>query len=181
MLSSGAPRLLARRVSSKVIRSNPRLSEGRLLPSRTTTKTTVRFLSSQERDEGKGEESLKETVRKMKKGDKNKSLDEDDEMNEKIDDFMRSAKGSWATFTEEVGKTWGELLNSGEGKSINKKIRHPEDTVEGEAEYTGSVEIMVIDESEHLTAWERMQRRLTEAPIISGKSMIFFSPVVMLL
>lgn len=177
MLSSGAPRLLVRRLSSKVIRSNPRLLEGRLLPSRsapTATKTTVRFLSSQEKDDEKAEESLKDTVRKMKKGDKNKSSDEDDEMNEKIDDFLRSAKGSWATFTEEVGKTWGELLNSGEGKSINKKIRHPEDTVEGEAEYTGSVEIMVIDESEHLTAWERMQRRLTEAPIISGKPMIFF-------
>jgi hypothetical protein len=28
---------------------------------------------------------------------------------------------------------------------------------------------MMIDESEHLTAWERMQKRLAEAPIIQGR------------
>jgi hypothetical protein len=27
----------------------------------------------------------------------------------------------------------------------------------------------LIDESEHLTAWERMQKRLAEAPIIQGR------------
>lgn len=102
----------------------------------------------------------------MKEGKDSKG---DDNMDEQIDGFMRSAAGKWSTFTEEVEKTWGELLRAGEAKSINKKIRHPEDTAEGEAEYTGSLEIMVIDESEHLTAWERMQKRLTEAPIISGK------------
>jgi hypothetical protein len=42
--------------------------------------------------------------------------------------------------------------------------------MEGEAECTGTVDIMVIDESEHLTAWERMQKRLKDAPIISGKN-----------
>lgn len=33
--------------------------------------------------------------------------------------------------------------------------------------YKGSRDIMVIDPTEHLTAWERMERRLRDAPIIS--------------
>lgn len=164
MLSSGARRILVRNVLSRA------RTPSRLLGERPPS--IVRYLSAQQKEgdtDRETEESLKDTVRKMRQDDESKSTGEDDEMNEKIDDFMRSAKGTWATFTEEVGKTWGDLLKSGERKSINKQIRHPEDTVEGEAEYTGSVAIMVIDESENLTAWERMQKRLTEAPIISGK------------
>jgi hypothetical protein len=87
----------------------------------------------------------------------------------RINDFVRQASDVWSNVTEEVGKTWGELLRSGERKDINKKIRHPEDTVDGEQEYSGPVAIMVIDESENLTAWERMQKRLTDAPLIQGK------------
>ena len=82
---------------------------------------------------------------------------------------MRKASDFWSTATEEVGKTWEELLRSGERKDINKKIGRPQDTVDGDEEYTGPVSIMVIDESENLTAWERMQKRLTEAPVIQGK------------
>jgi import inner membrane translocase subunit TIM44 len=129
---------------------------------------SVRTFASESKDGTSDEaqkegDSFQETIRKMQDGGKDsKGAD----MEDQFDGFMRTAVGSWSTFTEEVGKTWDELLKAGEAKSINKKIRHPEDTVEGEAEYTGSVEIMVIDESEHLTAWERMQKRLTEAPII---------------
>ena len=115
-------------------------------------------------------ESLEDTVKRMKKESKSKNADGgDDGFDPQIDGFLRKATETWSAFTEEVGKTWGELLKAGERKDINKKIavNHPHDTVEGDAEYTGSVEIMVIDESEHLTAWERMQKRLTEAPIIS--------------
>jgi hypothetical protein len=104
----------------------------------------------------------------MQQGAKSKYLDDDKDA--QFDGFLRSAAGTWSSFSEEVGKTWGELLKSGERKSINKKLKHPEDTMEGEAEYTGTVDIMVIDESEHLTAWERMQKRLKDAPIISGKN-----------
>jgi len=70
-----------------------------------------------------------------------------------------------------VSQTWGELLRSGDRKDINKKIAgaHPHDTADGDKEYTGPVAIMVIDESENLTAWERMQKRLTDAPVIQGK------------
>jgi len=107
---------------------------------------------------------LEDTVRRMRKEGK---ATDDEELDPRLDDFLRKASDTWSTLSDEVGKAWGELLASGERKDINKKLLHPEDTVEGEAEYTGPVDIMVIDESEHLTAWERMQRRLTEAPIIS--------------
>jgi len=80
-------------------------------------------------------------------------------------DVFRRAADYWDTFKEEVGHTWQQLIKSGERKSINKKI-HPVETAGGDAPYTGPVDIMVIDESEHLTAWERMQKRLTKAPII---------------
>jgi import inner membrane translocase subunit TIM44 len=82
-----------------------------------------------------------------------------------LDDFLRKAAGFWDAFRREVGSTWSELLQSGRRKQINKKI-HPVETAEGNAPYTGPVDIMVIDPAEHLTAWERMQRRLQDAPII---------------
>jgi len=106
-------------------------------------------------------------VKRMQQEGRDESSTNDGFSNPQLDGILRQATEGWSTFSEEVGKTWDELLRSGERKDINKKLMHPEDTVEGDAPYTGSVEIMVIDESEHLTAWERMQRRLTEAPIIS--------------
>lgn len=118
--------------------------------------------------EEKEEESLKDTVRRMQQEKGKGSADDDG--NEQVNDFMRKASSFWSTTAEEVSQTWGELLRSGERGSINKKIGHPEDTVEGEEEYTGPVEIMVIDESENMTAWERMQKRLTDAPVIQGKN-----------
>jgi hypothetical protein len=136
----------------------------------------IRFLSAKQDpdNEKKNEtESLEETVKRMKKNEtasKGKS-DDDGGFDPQIDGFLRKATDTWSTFSEEVGKTWGDLLKSGERKDINKKIAvsHPEDTTEGDTDYTGSVEIMIIDESEQLTAWERMQKRLTDAPIISGR------------
>ena len=114
-------------------------------------------------------ESLQDTINRMKQ--KEGKDQEGDNGNEQFDSVLRNVADKWSIFSEEVGKTWGELLKSGDRKDINKKLvsHHPEDTAEGEAPYTGTVDIMVIDPNEHLTAWERMQRRLTEAPIISGK------------
>lgn len=112
------------------------------------------------------EESLRDTINRMKtdsggEGDKNSSGDP------AVNDFLSKAADTWAAWSEEVGKTWNELLVSGNRKDINKKLlKHPEATAEGEKEYTGPVEIMIIDPSENLTSWERMQKRLTDAPII---------------
>jgi len=118
---------------------------------------------------GKEEESLKDTIRRMRREKGTKGGGNNDDDDERVNNILRQASDFWSTATDEVSKTWGELLRSGDRKDINKKIGHPQDTAEGEEEYTGPVSIMVIDESENLTAWERMQKRLTEAPVIQGK------------
>lgn len=130
-------------------------------PSSKDTETTTDETTEPAADE----ESLKDTVRRMQR-EKSKGGSGDDATDERVNDFMRKASDFWSTASEEVGQTWGELLRSGERKDINKKIGHPQDTTDGDTEYTGEVAIMVIDESENLTAWERMQKRLTDAPLI---------------
>jgi import inner membrane translocase subunit TIM44 len=78
-----------------------------------------------------------------------------------------------------VGDTWQELLDSNKPKDINKKISdiHKSSSqansrggAEGDEEaankYQGTTAIMVIDESENLNTFERIQKRLSEAPII---------------
>lgn len=110
-------------------------------------------------------ESLQDTIKRMQKEANQDNSSSDG--NAQLNDWFRKATETWSTFSEEVSKTWDELLRSSDRKDINKRLIHPEDTVEGEKPYSGSVEIMVIDPSENLTAWEKMQRRLTEAPIIT--------------
>lgn len=108
-------------------------------------------------------DSLRDTVNRLK----NKNKDEASETSSPGDgDLLHRAANLFDSFTSEVSAAWQELLKSGERKHINKQIIKPEATAEGDKEYTGPVDIMVIDPNEHLTAWERMQRRLTEAPII---------------
>mmetsp|Transcript_20713 Transcript_20713/g.48031 ORF Transcript_20713/g.48031 Transcript_20713/m.48031 type:complete len:395 (+) Transcript_20713:60-1244(+) len=110
-------------------------------------------------DAKKENESFQETVNRLRGEEANSSSEES------ATEFRRNVSGIWSTVSNEVGLAWQELVNSGERKSINKKI-HPVATAAGEAPYTGPVDIMVIDPSENLTAWERMQKRLTDAPII---------------
>jgi hypothetical protein len=127
----------------------------------------------QQRDDGE-KESFQDMIHRMEKeGSKIKqeeSSSSSSTENPQFNSFLRTAADKWSEFSKEVGNTWQELLQAGAPKDINKKLRHPEATTDGDSAYTGTVEIMVIDPSEHLTAWERMQRRLTEAPIIQGKN-----------
>lgn len=116
--------------------------------------------SKEEKKDTEETDSLRDTVNRLKNNNSSSSTTSND-------DLLRKAADLWETAKSEISLTWQELLNAGKPKSINKKIL-PEETEEGNQEYTGSVDIMVIDESEHLTAWERMQRRLTDAPIIQG-------------
>ena len=122
-------------------------------------------LFSTEGDDPSKKDSLRDTVNRLK-GDK--AGESSSNKSPAADDLLRRAADVWETVKSEVGQTWQALVDAGKPKDINKKI-HPVETAEGNKEYTGPVEIMVIDEREHLTAWERMQRRLTEAPIIQGK------------
>lgn len=128
--------------------------------------TTEKATTNEEKSES-GTDSLRDAVNRMKQ-QKDGEAEESSSSSKTNDpnDMLRKMADVWDNFTTEVSHAWQELLKSGERKDINKKIIKPEATAEGEAEYTGPVDIMVIDPSEHLTAWERMQRRLTEAPII---------------
>jgi len=120
-----------------------------------------------------GGDSLRDAVNRIKSKEENSckdgvTLDESlksDSYNVTLFDL---AAKTWKLLTSEFGLAWQDLTNAGVRKDINKKIHPISDTPEGKVMYTGPVDIMVIDESENLTAWERMQRRLTEAPIIQG-------------
>ena len=73
------------------------------------------------------------------------------------------------------------MVASGRAKDINKKIGDPssddgapnfeddDEAADKYEKYKGSKDIMVIDPEEHLSAWERMERRLRDAPIIQGE------------
>jgi len=156
----------------------------------TTTATPDKKKEPLAADEDAPSSSLKDTVERMQRKEKEEAATTADNNNDGDDNkqkgegastssassggpaldtstlFVRAAD-AWDNFRTAVGHTWNELLQSGQRKSINKKI-HPVETAGGDAPYTGPVDIMVIDESEHLNAWERMQKRLTEAPIIQG-------------
>lgn len=150
------------------------VNQMRFSSSSTTSTSNINSNSSNKKEEEEDaiqeptkKESLEETIRRMQSS--NDSTTNHQTSSTGTEDVLRKAREHWSMFTEEVSKTWEELLRSGDRKDINKKLslHRPEDTAEGDQPYTGSVDIMVIDEQEKLTAWERMQRRLAEAPIIS--------------
>lgn len=116
--------------------------------------------------------SLKDTVERLQKAG---GTDESQEGNSPKGGDSSAPQSDWMVkvmdkfdhFKTGIAETWQELLHAGEPKCINKKI-YPTETPGGDAPYTGPVNIMIIDPAEQLTAWERMQKRLTEAPIIQS-------------
>jgi import inner membrane translocase subunit TIM44 len=128
---------------------------------RTLTVMTRRTFATTESEKS---ESLKDTVHRLK-GDKGDSTQQTTKIVD-TNDFFRSLGGIADRVKSELSTAWQELLAAGQPKDINKKIHYPVATAEGEKPYDGPVDIMVIDPAEQLTAWQRMQKRLTEAPII---------------
>ena len=129
---------------------------------------------------GSSGDSLRDAVNRAKAKDgeeipEDSATSGDDSTNE----LLHKARDTASSFFGAVLQTWSELLDSGKPRSINKRIHEPvQDLADGEVpedddaaadKYEGSTAIMVIDEDEHLTAWERMQRRLSDAPIIQGE------------
>jgi hypothetical protein len=173
MLAHHSRRLILQRATLRLRASSlTTTTTTRVLPPASFSR--IRHFSTKPEEEAKEtkteeKESFEETVKRMQSEGKSKGASgKDDDLSPAADDLLRKVADGWSSFTEEVGIVWQQLLKSGDRKDINKKIQHPEFRPEGEAPYTGPVEILVIDESEHLTAWERMQRRLTDAPIIQG-------------
>lgn len=174
-MSGVTSRLLLRTVERRAVVTVARMQQGAnrrisLSPSTRTFSATA----DSKKDDSKP--SLKETVERLQNETKSSATGDAFTAENKSsqsstaasNDFLRKAADVWDGFRVEVSAAWQDLVRSGERKSINKKILHPSETEGGDAPYTGPVQIMVIDPSEHLTAWERMQKRLQEAPIIQS-------------
>lgn len=118
-------------------------------------------------------DSLRDTVNRLKgeeQGDS--SSDSDHRTNEIVDKFMTS----FQSFSSSVSETWQELVESEKPKDINKKVADIHESAPGKSEdddneaadnYEGTTAIMIIDEEENMNAFERIQKRLSEAPIIN--------------
>lgn len=94
------------------------------------------------------------------------------------DHILQKALSLLDTFKSGLAQTWEELINSGKPQSVNKVIHAPMGgsaagsgtdgggNVDNEAadKYDGIAALTVVKENSG--AWERMQQRLAEAPII---------------
>ena len=143
----------------------------------TTTKKTKKS--------GSGD-SLRDAVNRAKAKDGEEIPDGDSSGDDdKTTELLHKARDTAASFWGGVSATGSELLDSGRPRSINKRIHDPvRDLADGEIpedddaaadKYEGSSAIMITGEDEHLTAWERMQRRLSDTPIIQGELVYLLS------
>jgi import inner membrane translocase subunit TIM44 len=149
-----------------LLRSSAHLRPRKSLPQPLSVLTPWYFSSHNP----KKEDTLRDAIHRIQKeadSSKQHQQQETSSASSSSNDFFRRAADVWERVQSEVSAAWEDLIRSDQRKDINKKI-HPVATKEGDAPYTGPVEILVIDPKENLTAWQRMQRRLTEAPIIQG-------------
>eukprot|EP00591_Stephanopyxis_turris_P013448 CAMPEP_0195509032 /NCGR_PEP_ID=MMETSP0794_2-20130614/2077_1 /TAXON_ID=515487 /ORGANISM="Stephanopyxis turris, Strain CCMP 815" /LENGTH=432 /DNA_ID=CAMNT_0040636143 /DNA_START=110 /DNA_END=1405 /DNA_ORIENTATION=+ len=132
----------------------------------------------------KEKKSLRETVEEMQGKDTDDNQDEKSSSSSTVgwdaNDVIDKAFNMFSSFRTELSNTWEELINSGKPKDINKRIHDPmrvpkassnggeggEVDDEAANKYDGPSSLMVVDEK--LGAWDRMQKRLAEAPIIKG-------------
>ncbi len=135
---------------------------------------------------------LRESIERLKSFDsESSSRDSAGFSNEKnappddINPYVEKVSSIATSFLRSLAQTWDDLIASGQAKDINKKLSTPTDTddkpnysnddeaADKYEKYKGSKDIMVIDPQEHLSAWERMERRLRDAPIIQGERHLF--------
>lgn len=140
-----------------------------------------RFSDNSDGEAKKKKKDLRESVEKLKgdqssKNDESASADTNSTIDNEHLDKLASITSSFVT---SLSETWNELIASGQAKDINKKIGSPsaggnpnyandDEAADKYEEYAGSKDIMLIDPEEHLSAWERMEKRLRDAPIIQG-------------
>ncbi|KAL7537183.1 hypothetical protein ACHAWF_005683 [Thalassiosira exigua] len=148
-----------------------------------------RFSSASEEEEGakpKKKKDLRESIERMKKESSSGSDEQVDDdpppPASEPDPRVEKLASLGSTVLSALSDTWTELVASGRAKDINKKLGPPRAGHPGEGgkpnyadddeaadryeEYKGSKDVMVVDPKEHLSAWERMERRLRDAPII---------------
>ena len=133
---------------------------------------------------------LRESIERLKGessagGDNDGSSSEKSTSSDNINPHIEKITSIGTSFLRSLAQTWDELIASGQAKDINKKIGTPISTDDNKPNYSnddeaadkyekykGSKDIMVIDPQEQLSAWERMERRLRDAPIIQGEIVI---------
>lgn len=129
----------------------------------------------------KDTDSLHEAINRLKGGseDVNSTVNNDNNKSNTNEDRTReifhNISDSFSGFSKAVAETWDELINTNRPKDINKQIYKTskpgstsDDDNEAADKYQGTTAVMIFDEEEHLTAFERIQKRLSEAPIIMG-------------
>jgi len=119
------------------------------------------------------EKLLHDTINRLQ-GGKGKGSDEGSSSST-ASSIINGISSSVQSFSSAVGDTWKELVESSQPKDINKKLsdihksqpgRKADDDNEAADKYEGSTAVMVITEEENLNAYQRIQKRLSEAPII---------------
>lgn len=121
--------------------------------------------------EEKKKESLHDTVNRLK-GEK--EADTSNQTSAETNEMFSKFADTFGSFSASLSETWNELVNSNKPKDINKKLHESrpgsvdDDDNEAADKYEGTTAIMIIDEDENLNAFERIQKRLSEAPIIQG-------------
>lgn len=139
------------------------------------------FSDNSDGETKKKKKDLRESVEKLK-GDQSNKNDESasaDTSSTTDNEHLDKLALITSSFVTSLSETWNELIASGQAKDINKKIGSPsaggnpnyandDEAADKYEEYAGSKDIMLIDPEEHLSAWERMEKRLRDAPIIQG-------------
>jgi import inner membrane translocase subunit TIM44 len=157
---------------AKQLRSQSSLNRIRTLNHNKTTaplQLQHAYFSSDEKKDEKNKESLQDTINRLKgsKGEESSSSSNSNEV------FSKAAD-TYASFTSSISETWQDLINSSQPTDINKQIHtsspgsESDDDNEAADKYEGTTAMMIIDEEDNLNAFERIQRRLGEAPIIQG-------------
>jgi import inner membrane translocase subunit TIM44 len=130
------------------------------------------FSTDEKKDKKK--DSLRDTVNRLKGDAESSSSSSSSSSSAETNEMFSKAADAFSSFTSTLTSTWEDLLNSSKPNDINKQIHqsHPgfssDDDNEAADKYEGSSAVMIIEEKENLNAFERIQRRLSDAPIIQG-------------
>jgi import inner membrane translocase subunit TIM44 len=134
--------------------------------------TSSWFSTSGKQDKSKA--SLRDTVDRLKKESGSNDSTTADKSSETSNEIYVKLADTWSSFRSGLSEAWTELINSNKPKDINKKIHDvkppsmEDDDNAAADKYEGTTAIMIVNEEDHLNAFERMQKRLSEAPIIQS-------------
>eukprot|EP00816_Leptocylindrus_hargravesii_P006987 CAMPEP_0196820544 /NCGR_PEP_ID=MMETSP1362-20130617/75795_1 /TAXON_ID=163516 /ORGANISM="Leptocylindrus danicus, Strain CCMP1856" /LENGTH=373 /DNA_ID=CAMNT_0042199475 /DNA_START=144 /DNA_END=1262 /DNA_ORIENTATION=- len=137
-------------------------------------KTEKKDAEAEEKDGKKKQESFEETLNRL--SGKKDSGENGDSGSQQMNETIHKASSFFSSFTTAVAETWQELLDSNKGRSINKSVKGSGSKSKGSSgssddsaeatDYDGPAALMIVDED--LGAWEKMRKRLAEAPVIKG-------------